>query len=206
MTTPTAASVQIDPIASERLRIPIRGTAPLIVHAWSEKAKRQMLDAQQGRKKVKEIRDPQADYEASLYRTPDGYGFPTLAFKAATVGAARFFGKAVRMTEIRQFVFFRGIPSAAKDQILTPITGEPQMREDMVRVGMGTDLRYRGEFIDWSAVLDVTYVTTALSRSSVLSLIDAGGLGVGVGEWRPEKDGLNGTYQIDTEQEIEVVK
>lgn len=202
----TATAVEIQPIASERLLIPIRGTAPLIVHAWSEKAKRQMLDAQQGRKNAKEIRDPQADYESSLYRTDDGYGFPTLAFKAATVGAARFFGKAVRMTEIRQFAFFQGVTSKAKDQILTPITGEPRMREDMVRVGMGTDLRYRGEFIDWTAVLDVTYVTTALSRSSVLSLIDAGGLGVGVGEWRPEKDGLNGTYTVDSTRDIEVVK
>jgi hypothetical protein len=202
----TAAAVEIDPIASERLLIPIRGTAPLIVHAWSQKARQQMLDAQQGRKKVKEIRDPNADYEASLYRTTEGFGFPTLGFKAATVGAARFFGKAVRMTEIRQFVFFQGVPSAAKDQILTPITGTPHMREDMVRVGMGTDLRFRGEFPDWSAVLDVTYVTTALSRSSVLSLIDAGGMGVGVGEWRPEKDGLNGTYAIDSTQDIEVIK
>jgi len=203
MSTP---AVEIEPIASERILVPIVGTAPLIVHAWSEKAKRIMLDAQQGRKRAKENRDPQADYESSLYRTTEGYGFPTLAFKAATVGAARFFGKSVRMTEIRQFAFFRGVPSAAKDQVLTPILGEPRMREDMVRVGMGTDLRFRGEFPEWTAVLDVTYVTTALSRASVVSLIDAGGMGVGVGEWRPEKDGLNGTYTIDTTRDIEVVR
>ena len=43
----------------------------------------------------------------------------------------------------------------------------------------------------------VTYVTSALTRGSVLSLIDAGGMGVGVGEWRPEKDGDFGTYAID---------
>lgn len=199
-------AVEIMSIQCERLLIPIRGTAPLIVHAWSQKAKQQMLDTQQGRKKQKEIRDPQADYEASLYRTTDGYGFPTLAFKAATVGAARTFGKSIRMTEIRQFLFFQGVPSEKKDQLLTPIVGTPHMREDMVRVGMGTDLRYRGEFLEWSAVLDVTYVTSAISRSSVLSLIEAGGMGVGVGEWRPEKDGLNGTYLIDSTREIEVSK
>lgn len=206
MTTTPAASLQIESIKVERLHIPIVGTAPLIVHAWSHKAKRQMLDAQQGRKTVKEHRDPQADYESSLYRTETGFGFPVLAFKAATVGAARFFGKAVRMTEIRQFVFFQGVPSADKTQLLTPITGEPRMREDMVRVGMGTDLRYRGEFLDWTAVLDVTYVTSALDRASVVSLIEAGGLGVGVGEWRPEKNGQNGTYAVDTTRDIEVVR
>jgi hypothetical protein len=198
-------AVQINRIAAETLRIPIIGTAPLIVHAWSEKAKRAMLDAQQGRKSPKVNRDPEADYRASLYRTADGYGFPTLAFKAATVGAARFFGKTVKMTELRQFLFMTGQPSEDETQILTPITGEPRMREDMVRIGMGTDLRYRGEFVRWSAVLDVTYVTTGLSRDSVIALIDAGGMGVGVGEWRPEKRGQNGTYAVDTERDIEIV-
>lgn len=197
--------IQIQKIAAETLLVPIVGTAPLIMHAWSAKAKQQMLDAQQGIKRPKAHRDPQKDYEESLYRTEDGYGFPVLGFKAATVGAARFYGKSVRMTELRQFLFMTGVPSADGSQLLVPITGEPIMREDMVRVGMGTDLRYRGEFRDWSAVLRVTYVTTALDRGSVLSLIDAGGLGVGVGEWRPEKKGQNGTYQVDESRDVEVV-
>ena len=205
-TSTPAPALTIDSIRVERLGIPIVGTAPLIVHAWSDKAKRQMLDAQQGRKTVKEHRDPDADYQSSLYRTETGYGFPVLAFKAATVGAARFFGKSVRMTDLRQFMFFTGVPSADKTQALVSITGTPRMREDMVRVGMGTDLRYRGEFLDWTAVLDVAYVTTALDRGSVVSLIEAGGLGVGVGEWRPEKNGANGTYAVDTTREIEVVR
>jgi hypothetical protein len=196
----------IERIKAETLLVPIVGTAPLIVHKWSAKAKQQMLDAQQGRKAPKEHRDPQREYEESLYRTADGYGFPTLAFKAATVGAARFFGKSVRMTELRQFIFMTGVASDDGAQILTPITGEPKAREDMVRVGMGgTDLRYRAEFREWSATLTVTYVTTALARSSVLSLIDAGGLGVGVGEWRPEKRGQNGTYALDESREVEVL-
>jgi len=111
------------------------------------------------------------------------------------------------MTELRQFLFMRGVPSRDKAQILTEIAGEPRMREDMVRVGMGgTDLRYRAEFLDWRAVLDVQFVTTALSRDSVLSLIDAGGFGVGVGEWRPEKRGQNGTYELDTTRDVEVVR
>jgi hypothetical protein len=203
----SAAAVQLPKISAETMRVPIIGTAPLIVHKWSDKAKRQMLDAQQGRKTPKQIRDPQADYESSLYRTADGYGFPVLAFKAATVGAARFFGKSVKMTELRQFLFMTGTLSDDGTTILAPVFGIPKMREDMVRVGMGgTDLRYRGEFPEWTALLTVTYVTTALDRGSVLSLIDAGGMGVGVGEWRPEKRGQNGTYAIDESKEVEVIK
>lgn len=203
------AAIQIDKIAAQTLRVPIIGTAPLIVHNWSDKAKRQMLDAQQGRKKVKEIRDPQAEYQSSMYRiaTPegDGYGFPVLAFKAATIGGARFYDKSVTMTMLRQCMFFKGVVTKADPAQLVPITGEPRMREDMVRVGQGTDLRYRAEFTEWSADLIITFVTSSLSQGSVLSLIDAGGMGVGVGEWRPQKSGEYGTYQIDTDKKVEVI-
>jgi len=202
----TGPEVPINRIASETLRVPILGTSPLICHKFSEKAKRQMLDAMQGRKTPKQPKDPQADYESSLYKLKDDtFGFPILAFKSATVGAARFYGKDVKMTELRQFVFMRG--EIGEDNIgLAVIDGEPHMREDVVRVGQGTDLRYRGEFWPWSTTLTVTYVTSALQRSSLLSLIDAGGLGVGVGEWRVEKRGEYGCYQINSDREIEVVK
>ena len=197
-------AVIIDPIPSERIRVPIIGTAPLIVHNFSAKAKQQMLDAMQGRKSPKAAKDPQAEYEAAFYRLPDGYGFPVIAFKSATVGAARFYHQ-LKMTELRQFMFFNGIMTDADPQALVRIVGEPKMREDVVRIQRGTDLRYRPEFREWSATLDVTYVKSALSQQSVLSLIDAGGLGVGVGEWRPEKRGEFGTYRIDPDREVEVI-
>lgn len=204
------SEIQISKIQAETIIVPIIGTSPLIVHNWSEKAKRQMLDAMQGRKTPKENKDPEAEYLASMYRfkLEDGtlgHGFPAVAFKAATVGAGRFYGKAVPMTKIRQGLFFKGYMTPADKQQLFQIEGEPSMREDMVTVGTGTDLRYRAEYPEWSTSLRVTYVTTMFDRSSVISLIDAGGMGVGVGEWRPEKRGDYGTYTIDTDREIEVI-
>ena len=207
MATNETPAIQVQRIGTETINVPVIGTASLIVHRWSEKAKQMMLDAQQGKKAVKTIRDPEADYEASLYRTDNGYGFPLLAFKQATVGAARFFDKSVTMKLVQQAIFMTGVPSADRSELLTPITGEPKMREDMVRVGMGgTDLRYRGEFLDWTAVLTITYVKSTLSRDSVLSLVDAGGQFVGVGEWRPDRKGQNGTYTIDPTRKVEVVQ
>ncbi len=202
-----AAQITISKIGTETIRVPLVGTAPLIVHKFSEKAKRQMLDAMQGRKSPKQSKDPEADYEAAFYRTDSGgYGFPVIAFKAATVGAARFYGKSISMTALRQFVFFDAEFSKEAGQKLAVLTGEPHMREDVVKVGMGgSDLRYRPEFTEWSTVVEVTYVKSMLTRESVLSLIEAGGMGVGVGEWRPEKRGDFGTYQIDPTREIEVL-
>jgi hypothetical protein len=203
----TAPQVQISRIDAETLEVPIVGTAPLIMHNWSEKAKRMLLDNMQGRRSPKESKDPEAEYEAAFYRTDaDGYGFPILAFKAATVEASRQYGKNVSKVGLRQTLFFSGTYSKTAGQALFPISGEPHMREDVVRVGMsGTDLRYRPEFSEWSTVLTVTYIKSALTMESVLSLIDVGGMTVGVGEWRPEKDGDFGTYKIDQTREVQVV-
>jgi hypothetical protein len=199
------ARIEIDRIAAERIIVPILGTTPLITHRFSEKAKKQMLDAMQGRKTPKTPKDPQAEYEAAFYRLQDGSpGFPVLAFKDATVGGARFYG-GVTMTELKQYMFFHG-EVGSDGRALTRIIGEPSMREDVVKVGRnGADLRYRPQFVEWRAEVEITYVTSALTRGSLLSLIDAGGFGVGVGEWRPEKNGDFGTFRIDPDLPVEVV-
>lgn len=201
------AQISISRIGTETIRVPLLGTAPLIVHKFSEKSKRQMLDNMQGRKSPKVARDPEADYREAFYRHDDEtFGFPVIAFKAATVGACRFFGKQMPMTVARQCIFFDAEFSKVDGQKLARLVGEPHMREDVVRVGMGgTDLRYRPEFTEWRTQIEVTYVKSMMTRDSVLSLIEAGGMGVGVGEWRPEKKGDFGTYAIDETSDIEVV-
>ncbi len=201
-----APQLEIDQIKAETIRVPILGTSPLLMHRFSEKAKRQMLDTMQGRKTPKQPKDPEAEYQAAFYRLKgqDGYGFPMLAFKDATVSAARFYDKSVTMTSLRQFLFFQGEPGE-DGMRMAVIDGEPHMREDVVRVQRGTDLRYRPCFPEWTTEIVVTFVLSALTRSSVLSLIDAGGMGVGVGEWRPEKSGDFGTYRIDPTRTVQVV-
>jgi hypothetical protein len=195
-------NIVIKRVGTERLLIPIVGTAPLIVHRWSEKARRELLESQQGIKKVKTPLDPQAEYEASSYRIQvDGqeetYGFPALGFKAATVETFRFFDKSVTKVMLQQSLFFKGVFSKSEPMSLVKIEGDPEMREDIVTVGMGTQPRYRATFIEWRATLDVRYVTATLNRDTVLNLVDSGGSFVGGGEWRPEKSGESGTYEVD---------
>lgn len=198
-TTTSNATINLTRIRREVAEIEIRGTAPLIVHRWSEKARRMMLDAQQGKKNPKQARNPIEDFETSMYRFEDGgHGFPIMAFKSATVkGGARLFGKAVKMTELRQLCTFLPDGLGTDGTQLARIVGdEPIMREDMVRVGMGTaDIRYRAEYREWGAVLRIEYVPSVIDLSSVVALVDAGGTN-GVGEWRPEKSGSYGTFEV----------
>ena len=204
---PAAPRITIQRIGLEQINVPIVGTSPLIVHAFSAKAKLAMLNAMQGKKIVKEPKDPEVEYQAAFYRLEDGTpAMPAGAFCKATVGGARFYAS-VKMTELKAFLRFVG-EIGGDGRMMVPITGEPYMREDVAKVnrGLGTDLRYRPCFPEWSTTLQVIYPPPLLSRDSVLSLIDAGGMGVGVGDWRPEKGGEFGTYQINTDREIEVIQ
>jgi len=185
-----AGPVVIPAIEIAEMGLALVGDSPLICHAWSDKAKKQMLDKQMKKaKQGKEAKNPEADYKASLYPRPEGgYGFPSVAFKAAAVGACRFVD-GLRMTEVRGAFHVLGE--------LIPIEGEPTMREDMVRVGMGTaDIRYRGEFRDWKAYLSIRFNQRAISPEQIVNLFNVAGFGVGVGEWRPEKDGSYGMFHV----------
>lgn len=185
----------IPKIDIRQMEIKLIGDSPLICHAWSKKAIDMMLDKQMKKAKAsKEAKDPQADYESSLYKLPDGgYGFPCVAFKAAAVGACRF-SDGIKMTEARGA--FHVVGEFAK------LDGEPRPRQDMVRVGMGTaDIRFRGEFVTWSVKLLVAYNGAALSPEQIVNLFNIAGFGVGVGEWRPEKDGSYGRFHVAAEGE-----
>jgi hypothetical protein len=182
--------IELPPIDLRILNIRLVGDSPLICHAWSHKAKEQMLSKQMKKaKQAKEAKDPQRDYEESLYKLEEGgYGFPSVAFKSAAVSACRY-ADGVKMTEARGAFHIIGE--------MVPIHGNPNPREDMVRVGMGTaDIRYRGEFKEWSVDLPIRYNTKALSAEQIVNLFNTAGFGVGVGEWRPEKDGSYGMFHV----------
>ena len=185
--------VELKSIRIERINLEIEGDSALIVHAWSAKAKKEMLDKQMKKAKTaKDAKDPQRDYEEAFYRLPDGKpGFPTIAFKQAAVSAGGRFSDGLKMTELRGAFFIDGE--------LAEIKGEPNMREDTVRVGMGTaDIRYRPEFKTWKVTLPIKYNADKISLEQLVNLFNLAGFGVGVGEWRPEKDGQYGMFHVVT--------
>jgi len=177
----------------KHIEVPIEGLSSLIVHAWSEKAIKMMLDKQTKRARTgREAKSPEEDYRSSLYVHAEGwYGFPATAFKNAMVRAGTYTDD--KMTFLRGAFYVNG----TKDRELITIDGEPAPREDMVRVGMGTaDIRYRAEFADWSALLRVEFNARAVSEEQVVNLIEVAGFSVGVGDWRPEKDGDHGRFRV----------
>lgn len=193
---PETSGISIPPIEIKAYVFRFVGDSPLICHAWSAKAKLEMLDKQMGKARgKKEPKNPQLDYEQAFYRTEDGApAFPTIAFKAAAVNAAR-------QVEGLTMTFLRGAFHTVGE--LVKIEGEPRMREDMVRVGMGTaDIRYRPEFVDWAVDMKVRLNTRSLTLEQLIHLFNQAGFSVGVGEWRPEKDGRNGMFHVEKINEV----
>ncbi len=188
-------TIEIPRIELERFEIPIVGDSALIMHKWSEKAKKQMLDKQMKiASQSKAAKDPEQDFKDCIYYDDDGdFAFPSVAFKAAAVSACRF-TDGTKMTVARGAFHVEG-------EFVKIHDADPTPREDMVRVGMGTaDIRYRAEFKGWTAKVPVTYNKAALSKEQIVNLFNLAGFGVGVGEWRPEKDGPYGRFHVATEE------
>lgn len=209
-TKTNAKEISIPAIDIKHISVKIVGDTPLIMHKWSEKAKKEMLDKQMKRAKSKghDAKDPVADFIASMYwlagepeeKTEAGFaaalaagarfGFPSTAFKAAAVAAG--YRSGVTKDKVSMNAAFH------IDGEFVEIHGVPVMREDMVKVGMGTaDIRYRGEFLEWWAQIDIRYNASAISDEQLVNLLNLGGFGCGIGEWRPEKGGSNGMYHVE---------
>lgn len=211
----TTEIIEIRPIQIRKTTIHIVGDTPLIMHAWSEKAKREMLEKQMKvtKTKAKDAKNPVEDFIRSMYwltpmptdMTEDGFhtaidngarfGFPVTAFKQAAISAAYRMGWAKDKMSMRGAFFIDG----DENQMLEIKSDTPIMREDMVKVGMGTaDIRYRGEFRNWSADINVSFNENGqYSLEQIINIINAGGYVCGVGEWRPERDGQYGMFHVE---------
>ena len=118
--------VEIKKFPVEKARIKVVGDTPLLVHAWSEKARKELLHNMQMTKQEKkakehEPKDPFADFVEAAYWVTDmpevrglkpeeqiakfekaiedgaQFGFPTIAFKKSAIMAARSAGLVTNM-------------------------------------------------------------------------------------------------------------
>lgn len=195
--------IQLVRIFPQILHVSIRGTAPLIVNQWTQKAKQQIIDKNMGKTRVKKDpkEDPETEFQMSRYRLDNERdGFPAVAFKAAIINAVTLF-EGITKVAIKQALSVIG---EGPDQLVEIISDGPTMRQDYVRFGMSsTDIRHRASYFPWEANLQIRYIPEIITPASVIALVDAGGNG-GVGEWRPSAPksltGTFGTFEVVSDE------
>lgn len=195
------------------VELTVVGLSPLLVHNFGAKAIKMILDKQTGEAKTMRAKKvPFEDFKESLYvinprrvpktvlepgqhwrYVPDCFGFPASGFKKAMVAACSFID-GIPKTWVRSLIHVQGDLLPIKYERLV-------MRQDTVRVGpfgrKTADIRFRGEFHGWSVKLRISYNANALKPEQIALLINNAGFCVGVGEWRPEKDGSSGCFAIE---------
>jgi hypothetical protein len=202
--------VALKPIKVKRIDVKVTGDSSLILHQWSRKAIQMILD-KQGKKASggREAREPEQEFVDTLYwlkgepenLTPETFkkavasgaqfGFPSTGFKqAALSGGYRSGMTKDKVSPMGAFHI---------DGELVRIVGVPTLRMDMVRLsGMGNpaDIRFRAEFLEWSAVIPVKYNEAVISAEQIVNLFNIAGFSVGIGEWRVEKTGSHGMFHV----------
>jgi len=193
-----SGTVEINALKTREVSIPIRGTSPLLVHAFSEKKRKQLEDKQN--KKAKnakhEERDAMQEMEDAKHISNEGWeGFPAHGFKKCMIRAGKYLG--LTMKDLNTALFVN--PDCHVTD-LVQIHGEAGLDERIEYVSNGApDLRYRPMYKDWSATISITFNAGVVSLEQIYQMVHAAGWGVGIGEHRPERNGGNlGRFQIDT--------
>jgi len=189
-------SVKLTPIKRQTITLRIRGMSPLIQHQWGVKALEEMRSKHAGKKtKAREIRNPEKEGHEAAYKTDKGkFGIPAMALKSAIISAAHK-DIGVEKTLVRKALFLVCDDSG---KVLPMDCDDPVINEDPVRVGAGgTDLRYRPYFHRWAVTVTFEIDAELLQTEDLLNLIDRAGFGVGICEWRPEKGGEYGRFEVD---------
>lgn len=201
--------IEIKAVEFKEITLKIKGVSSLITHNWNSETKREMLDNQMGKAKTKKhnIKNPVQDFIESLYwlegkptehteeafeeaiKNGARFGFPSVGLKASAVSAGYRAGVMKDKVSTNGDFYIKGE--------YVEIQGIPHIREDMVRVSMGkADIRFRGEFDEWEALVPIKYNAGAITAEQLANLFMLGGFAVGIGEWRPEKGGISGMYKV----------
>jgi hypothetical protein len=191
--------VELTELQTRRFDFCLLGKTPLLMNRFSEKARREMmlpaLKKNRAEKSSSLKHDPIQEYRAAAYRNRDSN---SNAFFHMPTGA---FHKAIGQAAI-------DIPGQAKSVMLrltsissinVDLFGIPTLHISMTRSGgmnAVPDMRTRPCFREWACVVSFEVVSTLVSQRQITLLLGAAGNICGVGDWRPQKGGSYGKFEI----------
>lgn len=193
-----AEHVTINRLKEGTVKVLMIGLTPLYFNSMSVKAMRTLLIGG-GRKTAAEKQElkhnPEEEFEASVYKLPDGptlLGFPAPAVSAA-MGTAALATPGVTKANVQRLVSLH--------EYRIKIWGKPFLKMDVVRsadMNHTPDIRTRAILPRWGAEVELNFITPTLNAFSVISLLANAGTICGIGDWRKEKGGMCGCWDVAT--------
>ena len=212
-TAKKTGTLEVTQVKKTAVQVCLVGTAPLIYHSIASnfKTSRELLLPKKKEKKSEMERrlkhDPIMEFRESFYTFPKKHrdaGAPTML---------SFPSNALKRAMQTATIDMEGASKAAIARLLTvrghhiPVYGVPELFMTPVRnSGMtaAPDIRTRGILPNWVAIAEIEFVTPHINKKAVTDLLVAAGAMVGFGDWRPEKSGAHGTFELASPDDPEV--
>lgn len=179
------------------VEVEIRGITPLLIHRFSESSEQ---SGSSRKVKVGKV-DPREEARKVAYIAPDG----TFYFSAASIpGCLGNAGSNHKMRGSRKSLRFV-VPSAVRttSDAITILNGsgpakdfEVDSRPVTIPATKGRIMRHRPRFDQWGAKFDLLVNDDMIEVEMVHQLLNEAGVGVGIGDYRPEKRGPFGTFRV----------
>lgn len=197
----TVKTVQIPEFRRVHVQARIRGLTPLIVNRYSEAKMKQMQEGQGGAAKTKKPpREPEREFQDAQYRLADGgHGFPAIGVKKSMVLAGQRFGDE-KGTELYGALTIPG------EFVRIESPNPPRMRSDRVVLSGASrtsSIAYRPEYSPWETIVPIAFNATFISLDQVINLLSIAGFSVGIGDWRVDKKGNFGTWEVVEVREVQ---
>jgi hypothetical protein len=202
-------TVQISPPNIKTACFTIEGTAPLVIHRFSAKAKQDMVDKviegskPNKRKKQHEATNTDDIYNAARYISREGWdGFNVAAIRCAVIRACSLVNFKMTLAKMSLFVEADGRDKLEPEFGLIHIYGKPRKLESIGRLPStgAAIVIFRPIYDEWTAKLKISFDASQFSLEDVSNLLARAGAQVGIGEGRPSsKDSTGmgwGTFRI----------
>ena len=173
----------------------IRGTAPLVIHKFSQKAILQIRQKQEAgsvanKGKKRDAKDFDELFNGSRHISTEGWdGIPASAFRSAMISACRICGFKMTLAKMSLFIKADGFDKTEGTPLVRILGDKAEKYESMVRIGIGgctTDISVRAIYKNWGARLCVSFDGDQFTSHDVTNLLMRVGLQVGIGEGRPD--------------------
>ena len=215
----TTQAVRITPPNMQVGEIWIKGTAPLVVHKFSEKAKKMIREQQEAgstskSKRKKEAKDFHQCFMEARHISMEGWdGFSASAIRNACISACRLVGYKMTYAKLSLFVIADGWDKEEGSPLIRIIGHEPRQLESMVRIGgiqKTVDIAVRPQWLEWGARLRIRYDADQFTASDIVNLVARVGAQCGICEGRPDSSNSAGcgwgTFEVSDEATVRALE